>query len=220
MPSGRGRPPVLHQAVRFQIPGPPQAVEIGGIRLLNFRSALDVRELTSDLPYEGRSPLAGWRGAARQRIAVHRRSNLTVRVFDRLGAPVSGVSVHAELERHGFDFGSAVKSQRLAGNQPDDLIYQDHVRHHFAVGTSEEFLKWTFWERMVRTFATDPMNWLEANGLRLRGAQSGLARVGACATGCARPGPDSPAPTHPRSYRRGCRKPVGRRSSASLGCAQ
>lgn len=155
-----------------------QSIEIGGLRLANYRSSRTVASLPrSPVAYPGMEPTAGWRKAAAERIEQVRKGDLTVRVTDAQGRPVAKAKVRAKMLRHAFGFGTAVTAKQLAAEGEDADRYRQSVESYFNRVVFEKDLKWDEWERSKTN--TDPdyqqkyldaaCNWLRQRTLGLRG---------------------------------------------------
>jgi endo-1,4-beta-xylanase len=144
---------------------PQQTVEIGGVVLVNFRTALT----TADLPrtkatWQGSEPDAPWRKIAAQRIDAIRKADLRVRVIDGTGRPLAGVTVRAKMTRHEFGFGSAVAADGIFSQAPDSHAYREVIRTWFNKVVLENDLKWPNWESN-RNRALNALAWLRENGI-------------------------------------------------------
>jgi len=154
----------------------PQKFEIADIRLLRYGPDTPVSQLPRSYYYPGRGETdARWRVRAEERIAEHRRGELSIVVRDRNGKPLPGAAVRVSQQSHAFRFGSAVTAQLLAGsaeNAEDREIYRSRVNSHFNATVLENDLKWPFWEEWApwnRQATLDALNRLEAAGLPVRG---------------------------------------------------
>lgn len=151
-----------------------QAVELAGLRVIDFG---DVP--LADLPrtratYAGREPDAAWRTEALARIERIRKGDLAITVTNADGAPVTGARVRAELRSHAFEFGVVVNVETLSQDSPDIAIYRERVLELFNAASFENALKWANWigegksadyrERTLRE-----LQWLRDHGLPVRG---------------------------------------------------
>lgn len=115
-----------------------------------------------------------WRLEAQQRIEQIRKSDLTVRVTDADGKPLSGMPVHVTMIRHAFPWGTCVKAQRITGDSPDDAIYRGKVVELFNCAVLEDALKWNAWHgaygpSFTRENTEAALKWLKERAFRLRG---------------------------------------------------
>ncbi len=114
-----------------------------------------------------------WKRKAEQRIERIRKADLVVRVVDASGKPLSKVSVHVEMTRHAFPWGTCVKADRITGKEPDDIRYQEKVTELFNCAVLEDDLKWNAWHGAYgpgftreKTFAA--LKWLKEKRFRIR----------------------------------------------------
>ena len=159
----------------------PQTVEIGGLAVLDYGTALTVDELpnqTHNDQYGGWEPDAPWRAEAAQRIEQIRKANLTVRVENANGVPIPGAAVTVEMLEHDFAFGSAVVSRLFAGNHSHNPTYEaklldlDGRGHGFNWVVFENALKWPGWEQnwiTPKPQTANAVQWLRNHGIRIRG---------------------------------------------------
>lgn len=121
-----------------------------------------------------RGPDADWRRVAEDRIDRYRKADLTVRVHDRAGRPISDATVELTQRDHGFPFGSAVDARTLMADGDDGERYRDVVAEQFDHATFENDLKWEPWEaaradpERMQTLQ-DAADWLTARGIEIRG---------------------------------------------------
>ena len=146
----------------------PQVVEIGGLSLVNYGSAVKLESLpSSPISYIGRGPNSPWRKAAQERIEKYRKADLKVRVLDTSGHPVGGARVEVAMKRHAFAFGTALNAKNLVSNDPTDAVYQAKVKQLFNEVVLANDLKWPHWEANPQN-ALQAASWLRDNGIRLR----------------------------------------------------
>lgn len=150
-----------------------QAVEIGGVTLVNYGSRLRPDQLPfKKITYEGREPDAPWRRAARERIEKHRKGDLRIVVTDGRGRPVSGAQVKVTMTRHAYKFGSGAWEGFYNPDvpSPDAPKFRESARHlfnHIIIGRG--FL-WDFWnDPKVRPLTFKSVDWLRANGFTIHG---------------------------------------------------
>lgn len=142
-----------------------QAVELGGISLLNYGPSATPEALGLDRFYEGAAPDAAWRAAAEQRIEEIRKASVKILVAAPDGSPVRGAEVRARLKRHAFGWGTAVAAERLLGTGDDNERYRRFIVDNFQMAVLENDLKWGPFEAN-RNRALDALHWLRDNGIR------------------------------------------------------
>lgn len=155
--------------VMFRLGYDPQTIEIGGLQVLNFGAGIDRDRLPyTPASYIGREANASWRKAAQEKIERIRKGDLTVRVLDAAGKPVSGAKVSVRMKRHAFGFGSAVDANTLLGDGPDNERYRQHIRENYNRVVLENDLKWSPWLRDPQR-GKDAVKWLRDQGIEVRG---------------------------------------------------
>jgi endo-1,4-beta-xylanase len=161
--------PVGNAHITFRLGYDPQTIEIGGLQVLNYAAGI-ARELLPYTPatYEGREPDAPWRKSAAGRIERLRKGDLTVRVIDGKGKPVSGAKVRARMKRHTFGWGSAVDAKTLLGDDSDNERYRQHILQNYNRVVLENDLKWAPWMG-DRQPALGAIKWLRERGIDVRG---------------------------------------------------
>jgi endo-1,4-beta-xylanase len=156
-------------AIHFRLGYANQTLELGGVILKNYGSSKGV----SDIPsfgfgnYAGREANAAWRTAANARIDELRKADLKVRVVDANNQPVSGASVHLQMKRHAFPFGSAIDARRLFEN----ATYRAKSVELFNRVVLENDLKWPGWESgdFSRAQTLKALQFFKDNGVSVRG---------------------------------------------------
>lgn len=158
-----------------------QTIEVGGLAMLNYHTAVNAEDLPSDTnneQYGGWEPDAPWRAEAANRIEQIRKANLTVRVEDAEGNPIPDASVQVEMLRHDYAFGTAVVSRFFAGNNSQNDAYEskmldlDGEGHGFNWVVFENGLKWPGWENNWNGPKTEKANaaqWLIDHDIKIRG---------------------------------------------------
>ncbi len=152
-----------------------EALEIGGIELLDFGTSLGVKALPSTrFTYDGREAGAAWRREALARIERVRRSDFVVAVRDAAGRPAAGATVTVEQVRSAFQFGSALQFARLVRDTPENLRYRAKVLELFNAASPENDLKWGVWEGewegdYGRRQTLEALSWLRGQGFHVRG---------------------------------------------------
>jgi GH35 family endo-1,4-beta-xylanase len=158
-----------------------QTIEIGGLAMMNFGNSVPLSSLPQNFNisnYQGIEPNAPWRIAAANRIEQHRKANMQLQVKDGQGNPIPNATVHVEMLRHDFAFGTAVTPRRLANNSLFDQTYQNHLtnldgnNHGFNWVVTENALKWNAWELNWSGTPAETVNaiqWLLNNHIQMRG---------------------------------------------------
>jgi GH35 family endo-1,4-beta-xylanase len=151
-----------------------QSVEIAGIELVDYGTSKRVADLPfTKLGFAGSGPGAAWRRAAEERIEKFRKGDLTVTVKNAAGKPVRGAAVSVHMRKHAFLFGTAVSGAAFAGRRisAEDLAkYKQQIVQLFNFAVMENELKWPQWAVVENRQATlDTVDWLRANGLKVRG---------------------------------------------------
>ncbi len=157
----------------FEMAEAGSELKITGFTFLSYGKK--VRE--GELPYRredyaGRSPDAAWRKAAAERIQKYRTSAVRVAVLDKSGKTVSGAEVKIDMLRHDFPFGTAVGGNwlDLSNNTANAVRYRAELVRLFNAAGMENLYKWRSWDDPAnRKRALSWTDWLQENGLRLRG---------------------------------------------------
>lgn len=156
---------------------PPQTLEIGGVKLLNFGPEVDPNDLPkTDSRYAGYEADAPWRAEAARRIEKIRKGDLRVEVTDAQGRPVPGAKVAVRMERHAFGFGTAIRADWIVGGDTaDHERYRETLKKYFNKAVFEDDIKWHNWidkspdglKRREHVLAA--LDWMDANGITPRG---------------------------------------------------
>jgi endo-1,4-beta-xylanase len=154
-----------------------QTADVGPFHVTNYGTSVSADELPSTaVTYPGVDADAPWRAAASERIDEHRRSDLVVAVTDADGEPLPDASVHVQMKRHEFLFGSAISSGIVAmGEEPDQYDrYETEVTRLFNVVTAYNAFKWKPWEgdwggAWTQQRAVDTLAWAEDREIPFRG---------------------------------------------------
>ena len=131
-------------------------------------SAAEYRQLLSDQ----RDAMAR---EANERIEKIRKGNLTVKVVDFQGHPVSNAFVSVAQTRHEFLFGTALSTDmfRPTATNSEAAAYRNHVKKYFNQAVTENALKWPDMEPKqddVHYEIVDAMaGWCRTNRIALRG---------------------------------------------------
>lgn len=160
--------------VAIRLGGLKQVIELGGLRLLNFKQTVDVKTLPhSDLDYLGMSSDSPWRADADKRIEQYRKGDLAIQVVDTDGNPVSGVDVHVQMTRHAFPFGSVYNTRWFHGSKADSedgQKYRQMFKELFNIGVDEGAMKWPGWENPdAWAGINNALDWMKANDIAVRG---------------------------------------------------
>ncbi len=163
-------------ALSFSVGFRRQTIELGGIECLDYGTKIALEDLPrTRFTYQGREPGAAWRKAALERIEKIRKGDITVRVVDASGQPVSGANVKLEETRSAFQFGTAIPFRRLVTDTPDNLIFRQKVLELFNAASPENDLKWPAWldefedGRYGRDQAMAGLRWLREHHFTVRG---------------------------------------------------
>jgi len=99
----------------------------------------------------------------------NRMQTITVEVRDSQGKPLADAEVEFVFRRHAFLFGTAIKRQAF-GEEESDERYLATVLELFNTVTMGNAMKWAkFEEPGDRELLSRALDWIEQNGLRLRG---------------------------------------------------
>ena len=125
-------------------------------------------------PYCGWQPDAPWRAQAAAQIDAIRKADLTVTVVDAAGIPVPTATVDVRMQRHEFNFGTAVQGPRINSSSSANITYRQNLEQWFNAATFENNHKWPFWvgdqgTSYSQTNTAAATQWLEARDYTLRG---------------------------------------------------
>jgi GH35 family endo-1,4-beta-xylanase len=125
-------------------------------------------------PYCGWQPDAPWRAQAEAQIDAIRKADLTVTVVDAAGIPVPNATVDITMQRHEFEFSTAVQGPRINSSSNANITYQQNLEQWFNAATFENNHKWPFWvgdqgTSYSQTNTAAATQWLEARDFTLRG---------------------------------------------------
>ena len=159
-----------------------QIVELGGVNILNYGTAVELEELPVNLNadyYEGQAPDAPWRAEAALRIDEYRKADLSIEVLDNTGSPLSNVPVAVRMLEHEYEFGTAVAAHLFAGNSQQNNTYEDRLLdldgngHRFNSVVFENATKWVAWENnwfgVSQADKVNTIQWLAGNDIPVRG---------------------------------------------------
>ncbi|WP_293910492.1 endo-1,4-beta-xylanase [Deinococcus sp.] len=156
-------------AARFRLGYDAQSFELGGVVLKNYGPGVPLSSLPSaGFTYAGRSASAPWRAAAAARIEQLRKGDVTVKVQDAAGNPVSGAAIKLDMQRHAFPFGTSVTATTLFEPSPDGQKYQDIIPTLFNRVALESDLKWPDYEDN-KPLALRALDFFASKGIPVRG---------------------------------------------------
>jgi len=144
------------------------AVEIGDIQVEDI-GIKPIQTLPLTISYYRKAPSDAWRAPALERIEKYRKGDLNIRVVDKHGRPVPGVSVHVDQVQQEFRFGSAVPAALLVDKSANGDRFRATVQRLFNTITFENDLKWTQLTPKDYTDVDAAYKWLDARGFRVRG---------------------------------------------------
>ncbi len=157
-------------AARFRLGYDKQSFELGGVVLKNYGPGVPLSSLpTAGFTYAGRSRNAAWRAAADARIEQLRKGDVTVKVVDQSGNPISGAAIRLEMQRHAFPFGSSVTPADMFEASPDGQKYQDIIPTLFNRVVIENDFKWPNWEGYGRATGLQALDFFASKGIPVRG---------------------------------------------------
>lgn len=144
-------------------------IEVAGIEVENLGKS-DLKQIQKTLGlYGAYKHDDSWRKAALARIEKIRKADLTVKVVDAAGKPVSNAQVRVDQVQHAFHFGTAVPSFRILGTSPDDEKYRRTLLEMFDTVTFENDMKWQRVGAPTNPRLDSAVDWLFSHHLRLRG---------------------------------------------------
>lgn len=160
--------------VALRLGGRKQVLQLGGLMLLNYKQAVDVKTLPhSDLDYMGMAADATWRSEADKRIEQYRKGDLAIKLVDLSGKPVENASVHVQMTRHAFAFGSVYNTRWFHGSKADTADgekYRQTFKELFNIGVDEGAMKWPGWENPTAWAGIHAsLDWMKANDIAVRG---------------------------------------------------
>ena len=124
----------------------PQRLDLANVELWNYgQTPLD--ELPTVRPtYVGREAGARWRVEAERRIERIRKCDVSLRVLNADGHPITNRPVSVRQTRHHFPFGSAVNLAAYTRDDDDGRKYRQTIAKYFNIATIENSLKWAMWD--------------------------------------------------------------------------
>lgn len=137
------------------------------------RLSLEVRRIEIEIELAPTNT-AEFLAEADARIEEHRKADLAVRVVDVAGNPVEGATVDVQMQRHAFQWGTAIQAHRINGSGSDDNNYRQRLLENYNSVVFENEHKWPAWEGHFgfifgQTQSFNALPWISANDLYLRG---------------------------------------------------
>lgn len=143
--AGRDMPADKSQ-VNIRFGYPPQTIDIAEFQVINYKDAVELTDLPSmAASYPGQEADAQWRKEAWDRIEKNRKSDFAIQVVGADGAPVSGANVNVALQKHDFDFGTAVNRTFLDESSARGRLLSKYLRLFFNAAVPENELKRPSW---------------------------------------------------------------------------
>ncbi len=148
-----------------------QTVEIADFELYAFGKGFDMTRLPrTKVTYAGQASDAPWRVAADARIETCRKGDITVRVVDASGKPLSGANVAIAMKRHAFGWGSAVTVNNILRQDADGEKYRGIIENYFTRVVFENDLKWQSWDNPDNhAKILKASDWLRERNIEIRG---------------------------------------------------
>ncbi|MDA8745219.1 endo-1,4-beta-xylanase [Rubripirellula amarantea] len=134
-----------------------------------------VSTATAQSDYVGRGSDADWRVAAQKRIDRHRKADLKITVQREYGTKVRNAKVTAKLQRHAFNFGTAVDPRFFLPTEKSyDARYEQTLKRAFHAAVFENHMKWRAWAggfgpHFSQTVTLNGLDWLNNNEFDVRG---------------------------------------------------
>ena len=113
------------------------------------------------------TPPKTWRDLANERIDLHRKSDLEIKVVNSSGEGVSNVQVNIALTRHKFKFGAVVN--RYFSGSPYVDTYKETFLNYFNASGFANGLKPKSRGGISEAEAEITMQWFIENNIRMRG---------------------------------------------------
>ncbi len=165
----------------FHVGNQIQTIQIGGFTAIKYPNTINIDDLPADLnndQYEGFESDAPWRLEASERIENLRKAKLTVNVVTSTGAPVENAALDIQMTQHEFAFGSAITANRIAGNNDQNIFYENKIKdldgqgHGFNWVVFENDMKWDGWESewfVNHAELVNAVSWLADQDIKIRG---------------------------------------------------
>mgnify|MGYP001237890621 CR=1 FL=1 len=154
----------------FHLGACKQTLECGGFIAVNLGPGVDLKQLPfTHITYAGQAADAPWRQKALTRIENSRKGDLAVQVVDAEDKPVTNATVHVQMTRHAYQFGTFVENIVLR-ETGDGKKYRETVKRLFNRVTCPIY--WNDWgwqnpETRLRYIAI--AQWAKENGFYTRG---------------------------------------------------
>ena len=148
-------------------------IEIAEVRVENYGpNAEDLFASTRDY-WGGQAHDDAWKAAALARIEKIRKGDLTVKVVDARGRPISNANVKVEMTRHAFKWGTAIDADRINDTlTPDNARYRAELKRLYNTVVFGNDLKWHGGAQTDDAGAREAeraLPWIEKQGFAVRG---------------------------------------------------
>lgn len=165
----------------FHIGAQAQTIQIGGFTVLKYDSSVAFDDLPNQYyndEYGGFESDAPWREIAAQNIETFRKSDLVINAQTTDGTPVPNAAFDIQMTQHEYAFGSAITASRIAGNNMQNVIYENKIKnldgqgHGFNWVVFENDMKWDAWEEewfVNNQGVRNAVDWLAAENIKVRG---------------------------------------------------
>ena len=165
----------------FHVANQAQTLHIGGFTAVKYPSSVEMDDLPADLnndEYQGYQLDAPWRTVAADRINNIRKADLTVNAITSAGTPIDNAAIDIQMTRHEFAFGSAITAARIAGNNNQNVFYENKIKdldgqgHGFNWVVFENDMKWDGWESewfVTNNELVNAVSWLHDRDISIRG---------------------------------------------------
>ena len=160
----------------------PATFEVRSVSVRNYKTALALEALPRTIStYQGQEADAPWRAEAAARIEKYRKADLKIEVVDATGKPVPNAKVHVAMQRHAYQFGTAVNDYiwqngvpRGRGDEPAPNIanrdaFRAIIARDFNVIVPENSLKWPTANSPRLGVTDDLIAWAAERGIATRG---------------------------------------------------
>ncbi len=150
-----------------------QHFELSPITLINCGRNVKTTDLPrSVVSYGGSEPDAPWRKTAAERIEKVRKGDLSIRVTDAAGSPVSGADVSVRMKRLAFHIGAATDSRTILDPTGKDAVQaREILTRYFNQIVFDNEMKWPRWSsptyQPVNTLRA--LDWAKEQGMSVRG---------------------------------------------------
>ncbi len=155
--------------IGFRIGFRLQTIQVGGVSVVNYGKDADLNLLAPDkiIPttYYGREEGALWREEALRRIEKYRKNDITFKVTDESGNPISDAKVTANMTRSEFLWGNAANQQKMFEAGKTGINYKNVQNKDFNSATCETGMKSAGYEA---TNCVDLVNFARENNKYFR----------------------------------------------------